>query len=150
MRLWARPTVSVKRSAFATCLDTVKQVLTHCGLRVVASLIDSRLSHAFRALLRREIAAAFLLASAFELAPHAFNDNNKRVGSPSLRSGPGMLPMRARNDARRGLSPLFTGRLRFIPWALAERLPASFKPPLGFFPALRCQAGVLISASNLS
>jgi hypothetical protein len=33
---------------------------------------------------------------------------------------------------------------------LAERLPASFKPPLGFLPALRCHAGVLISASNLS
>jgi hypothetical protein len=68
--------------------------------------------------------AAIRLASALELAPHAFNDNSKRVGSPFLRSGPGMLPMRARKLARLGLSPLFTGRLRFIPCFLAERLHA--------------------------
>jgi hypothetical protein len=33
---------------------------------------------------------------------------------------------------------------------LAERLPASFKPPLGFFPALRCHAGVLMTTGSQS
>ena len=98
--------------------------------------------HAFR-LFRALIDFAFDLASALLLAPQARKDNKRRVGSPFLRSGPLMFPMRARKDARRGLSPDLTGRFRFMPWARAERRPASFKPPLGFLPALRCQAGVL-------
>ena len=69
-------------------------------------------------------------------------DNNNRVGSPFLRSGPGMFPMRAKKDARRGLSPDLTGRFRFMPWARAERRPASFKPPWGSYLPCR-QAGVL-------
>ena len=38
---------------------------------------------------------------------------------------------------------LDTGGFKFIPWALAERRPASFKPPLGFFPSDRVHAGDL-------
>lgn len=36
-----------------------------------------------------------------------------------------------------------TGRFKFMPWAQADLRPASFKPPLGLLPALRCQAGDL-------
>ena len=98
---------------------------------------------AFLALFRLDIAAAFFLASALLEAPHARRDSRSLVGLPSLYSGPLMPAMRARKDARRGLSPFFTGRLRFMPCFLAERRPASFKPPFGFLPALRCHAGVL-------
>lgn len=38
---------------------------------------------------------------------------------------------------------LLTGGFRFIPCALAERLPASFRPPLSDCPSARAQAGVL-------
>jgi hypothetical protein len=41
-------------------------------------------------------------------------------------------------------SAFFTGGFRFIPWALALARPLAFKPPFGFFPSLRCQAGVVI------
>ena len=62
------------------------------------------------------IAAAFLRASALEVAPHLLRERSKRVGLPLLsRSGPLALPMRARNEARRGLSPLLTGALRLLP-----------------------------------
>jgi hypothetical protein len=41
-------------------------------------------------------------------------------------------------------SPALTGGLRFPPVALLyEARPAAFKPPLGFFPSLRVQAGDL-------
>jgi hypothetical protein len=91
-----------------------------------------------------EIAAAFFLASAFDDAPHAFSESKSLVGSPfGLRSGPGMLPMRAKKEARLGLLPAFTGGFRFIPCFLAEARPFAFKPPLGFFPAFVCHAGDL-------
>jgi hypothetical protein len=51
--------------------------------------------------------------------------------------------MRAKKDARLGLSPDFTGALRFMPCFLAEALPLAFKPPFGFLPALVCHAGDL-------
>jgi hypothetical protein len=40
-------------------------------------------------------------------------------------------------------SALLTGGFRFMPCALAEALPLAFKPPLGFFPAFLCHAGVV-------
>jgi hypothetical protein len=52
-----------------------------------------------------------------------------------------MLPIRARKEARRGLSPDFTGAFKFIPCFLAEALPFALSPPLGFLPALVCHAG---------
>jgi hypothetical protein len=89
-----------------------------------------------------EMPAAFFLASAFELAPQAFNDNNNLVGLPFLSfSGPGIPPILAKKDARLGLSPAFTGALRFIPCFFAEALPVAFSPPLGFLPAFVCHAG---------
>ena len=91
------------------------------------------------------MAVAFFFASALELAPQARSDKSRRVGSPFLYSGPGIPPIRAKNDARRGLSPDLTGRFKFMPWALAERRPASFRPPFGFLPALRVQAGEAIN-----
>ena len=98
-----------------------------------------------RYLLRLEIALAFDLASALEDAPHACKERSNRVGSPfGLRSGPGILPIRARNEARRGLSPDFTGGFRLCPCARADARPFSLRPPLGFFPSLRCQAGEVI------
>jgi hypothetical protein len=64
----------------------------------------------FQRLFRLEIAAALLFASALELAPHAFKDSANRVGSPfGFAIGPGILPIRARNDDLRGLSPDLTG-----------------------------------------
>ncbi len=65
-------------------------------------------------------------------APHALKLNSNRVGSPSLYSGPALPPIRAKNDALRGLSPDFTGGFRFMPSAFAAALPLAFKPPLGF------------------
>ena len=63
-----------------------------------------------------EIAAALDLASALELAPHAFRESARRVGSPlGFFSGPGILPILARNEARRGLSPDLTGGLSVPP-----------------------------------
>jgi hypothetical protein len=63
-----------------------------------------------------EIAAAFCFASALDDAPQAFRDNNKRVGSPfGFLSGPAIPPMRARKDARLGLSPLLTGAFNVPP-----------------------------------
>lgn len=62
-----------------------------------------------------------------------------------LRSGPGMLPMRARKDARLGLSPVLTGAFRFMPSFFAEARPLAFSPPLGFLPSARCHAGVAMS-----
>lgn len=57
---------------------------------------------------------------------------------------------RAQNDLRRAAAlgllaacSLLTGGFRFMPCAFAERRPASESPPSGFFPADRCQAGVL-------
>jgi hypothetical protein len=89
------------------------------------------------------MAAAFDLASDFELAPQALRDKSKRVGLPfSSRSGPGIPPIRAKNDARRGLSPDFTGAFRFIPSAFADARPLAFKPPFGFLPSDLCQAGL--------
>ena len=80
------------------------------------------------------MAAAFFLASAFEEAPQARRDRSSLVGLPLLsRSGPEFPAILARKDARRGLSPLFTGRFRFAPVVrLKKARPAAFKPPLGF------------------
>jgi hypothetical protein len=41
-------------------------------------------------------------------------------------------------------SAALTGGFKFIPWALADAPPFAFKPPSGFFPSLRCHAGVFI------
>jgi hypothetical protein len=96
----------------------------------------------FPCLLRADIALALVRASCLEEAPQAFRDNNSLVGSPlELRSGPGILPMRARNEARRGLSPDFTGALSVPPVCfLYDARPAAFNPPLGFLPSARCHA----------
>jgi len=98
-----------------------------------------------------EIAAAFFLASAFDEAPQALSDNRSLVGSPfGLRSGPGIPPMRARNEARLGLSPAFTGAFKFMPCFFAEARPFALSPPLGFLPAFVCHAGDLaITFSSL-
>jgi hypothetical protein len=103
-------------------------------------------------LLRFEIAAAFDLASALELAPHAFKLSSKRVGSPlGFFSGPGMLPILAKNDARRGLSPALTGALSVPPVsALYEALPLAFSPPAGFLPSLRVQAAVIFAFQKMA
>lgn len=91
-------------------------------------------------LFRLEIADAFALASDFDPAPQAWRESSSLVGFPSgFLSGPGIPPIRARKDARRGLSPDFTGAFRFIPSALAEARPLALRPPSGFFPALVCQ-----------
>ena len=96
-------------------------------------------------LLRVDIALALERASAFDEAPQACKDNSSLVGLPLLSlSGPGMLPMRARKDARRGLSPALTGGFNVPP--LYEARPLAFNPPLGFLPSLRCHAGVLATA----
>jgi hypothetical protein len=59
-----------------------------------------------------------------------------------------MLPIRAKKDALRGLSPDFTGAFKLPPVsALYDALPLAFKPPLAFFPAFVCQAGDFISFS---
>jgi len=92
------------------------------------------------------MAAAFFFASALLDAPHALSDRSNLVGSPlGLRSGPGAPPMRARNDARRGLSPDLTGGFKVPP--LYDALPLAFSPPLGFLPSLRVQAAVITCLS---
>ena len=87
----------------------------------------------FFALLRLDIAAAFFLASALLLAPHALRDRSNLVGLPFLYSGPFMLPILARKLALRGLSPFFTGGFKLDPVVrLKKALPALFSPPFGF------------------
>ena len=67
----------------------------------------------YLALLRAEIAFAFARASGLLDAPHACSDNSRRVGSPfGLRSGPGVPPIRAKNDARLGRSEEHTSELQ--------------------------------------
>lgn len=62
------------------------------------------------------MAAAFFFASALLDAPQARSDNVSLVGLPlASRSGPGMLPIRAKKDARLGLSPLLTGGFNVPP-----------------------------------
>jgi hypothetical protein len=93
-------------------------------------------------LFRADIALALDRASALDEAPQACKDNSSLVGLPfSSRSGPGMFPMRARNDARRGLSPALTGAFNVPP--LYDARPFALSPPAGFFPSLRCHAGDL-------
>ena len=91
------------------------------------------------------MALALDLASSLLLAPQALRLSSSRVGSPSLRSGPGILPIRAKKLALRGLSPDFTGAFKFMPSALADARPLALRPPVGLFPSLRYQAGVFIS-----
>jgi hypothetical protein len=69
----------------------------------------------FAHLFRSEIALAFARASSLLDAPHAFNANANRVGLPFFSIGPGIAPIRARNDARRGLSPALTGGFNVPP-----------------------------------
>jgi hypothetical protein len=80
------------------------------------------------------MAAAFFLASALDEAPQARSESNRRVGRPLLsRSGPGFPAILARKDARRGLSPFFTGGLRLDPSDLLKKArPLRFRPPFGF------------------
>jgi hypothetical protein len=58
---------------------------------------------------------AFDLASSLLDAPHAFNAKANLVGLPSFSIGPGILPIRAKKEARRGLSPDFTGAFKLPP-----------------------------------
>jgi len=82
--------------------------------RMAMAVAPALVAHFF--LFLADIAAALVFASAFELAPHAFRLSSNLVGSPfGLRSAPGILPIRARNEARRGLSPDLTGGLRLEP-----------------------------------
>lgn len=99
----------------------------------------------FLPLLRSEIDLALDLASALDEAPQACKESRRRVGRPcESRSGPGEFPMRARKEARRGLSPDLTGGLRVPPVsALYDARPRSFRPPFGFWPSFLCHAGVL-------
>ena len=82
---------------------------------------------------------------------HARNDNAFRVGLPlSSFIAPGIPDILAQNDLRRaasffvlgfgagGFSPGLPGLAR-----LYEARPLAFKPPAGFFPSFRCQAGDL-------
>jgi hypothetical protein len=64
--------------------------------------------------------------------------------------------MRAQNDLRRAaaLGDFFaclddTGGFRFMPCFLADARPLAFKPPAGFFPSLRCHAGLAITFFSL-
>ena len=87
----------------------------------------------------------------YSLQSHFLSANALRVGLPfGFFIGPGMPPILAQNDLRRAadlgdLAACFaeTGGFKFMPLAFAERRPAAFNPPLGFFPSLRCQAAVL-------
>ena len=81
------------------------------------------------------MAADFALASAFDDAPQARSDSSNLVGLPfSSRSGPGLPAILARNEARRGLSPDFTGAFRLAPSVrLKKARPAAFNPPFGFW-----------------
>jgi hypothetical protein len=83
--------------------------------KVIDNAMPERIVIYYHFLFRSLIDLAFALASALLDAPQAFSDSNKRVGFPSLYSGPGILPILARNDALRGLSPDFTGGLRSLP-----------------------------------
>jgi hypothetical protein len=59
------------------------------------------------------------------------------------------LPIRAKKDALRGLSPDFTGGFKLPPVsALYDALPLAFKPPEADLPAFVCQAGDFISFSS--
>jgi hypothetical protein len=61
------------------------------------------------------MALAFDFASAFELAPQACKLCKSLVGLPSgFFSGPGILPILAKKEARLGLSPDFTGAFRLL------------------------------------
>ena len=94
-----------------------------------------------------EIALALALASSLDEAPQALRDRRSRVGFPSFISAPGILPIRAKKDALRGLSPDFTGGFKLPPVsALYDALPLAFKPPLGFLPSFVCQTGDFISS----
>ena len=75
-----------------------------------------KLSH-LRALFLAEIALALAFASAFDDAPQARRERRSLVGSPFLYSGPGIAPILAKKEARRGLSPDLTGALRLPPVA---------------------------------
>jgi len=108
--------------------DSCCCLLLHLGrlwwassLGPVSSFSHRHYAFPFLALLRLEIAAAFFLASALLLAPHARSDSSKRVGLPFFLSGPLMLPMRARKLALRGLSPDFIGRFKFAPVVLLKK-----------------------------
>ena len=83
-----------------------------CFLAFVYVSIEA---HAF-ALFLLLMAAAFFFASALLDAPQARSDNVSLVGLPlASRSGPGMFPIRAKKDARLGLSPLLTGGFSLPP-----------------------------------
>lgn len=91
------------------------------------------------------MALALALASSLLDAPQAFKDRSSLVGFPSLRSGPAMFPILAKNEALRGLSPDFTGAFRLPPVsALYDARPLAFNPPAGFLPSTLCHAGDLV------
>ena len=68
------------------------------------------LNHVFLFLFILEIRLPLDTASDFELAPHAFNDFSNGVSVPSLFFvGPGILPIRCRNEARLPELPVRSG-----------------------------------------
>jgi len=68
------------------------------------------LNHVFLFLLILEMRLPLDTASALELAPQAFSDLSNGVSVPSLFFvGPGILPIRCRNEARLPLLPDFSG-----------------------------------------
>ena len=109
---------------------------------------DQKAYFAF-ALFLVEMALALALASSLLDAPQALRDRSSLVGFPSLYSGPAMFPILAKNEARRGLSPDFTGAFRLPPVsALYDARPLAFNPPAGFLPSFLLQAGVFTSSPS--
>jgi hypothetical protein len=109
---------------------------------------DQKAYFAF-ALFLAEMALAFALASSLLDAPQALRDRSSLVGLPSLRSGPAIFPILAKNEALRGLSPDFTGALRLPPVsALYDARPLAFNPPAGFLPSFLLQADVFTSSPS--
>lgn len=58
-----------------------------------------------------------------------------------------MPSIRAQKLSRRA-PPFGCGGFRFMPCALADARPLAFRPPFGFLPSLRCQAGVFAITSS--
>ena len=68
------------------------------------------LNHVFLFLFILEMRLPLDTASALELAPHAFNDLSNGVSVPSFFFvGPGILPMRCKNEARLPELPVRSG-----------------------------------------
>jgi hypothetical protein len=79
--------------------------------------------------------AAKFLAASLELKPQALSASFNLVGLPDLESNdPFIPPNLAAKETRLGLVPVFTGDFKLEPSVrLKNFLPASFKPPEGFW-----------------